>query len=160
MGPELTIQFIRNYTAEPIGHAVREAATQIGLPVKTQFGGYDNLGAEIANLVSSHEPPAIVIVTIDLDYFAGGIFSPKWNITQVTNDLTALLAAVDALDDKSFVLLSTFIPAFRTSMPWSPSHPVLGRAAGAFELNTMLRGFVAQRPNRCGLLDFERIAAQ
>jgi len=27
-------------------------------------------------------------------------------------------------------------------------------------LNTILRDFVAQRPNRCGLLDFERIAAR
>jgi FkbH-like protein len=160
MGAELTIQFIRNYTAEPIGHALQEAVGQIGLSVKTQFGAYDNLGAEIATLSSSQETPSIVIVTIDLEYFSGGIFSPKWELAQVINDFNSLLAAIDAIPAKSFVLISTFIPAFRTSMPWTPRHPVLGRDSAAFELNTILRDFVAQRPNRCGLLDFERIAAR
>ena len=160
MGPELTIRFIRNYTAEPIGQAVQEAAGQLGLSVITQFGAYDNLGAEIASIHSIAEPPSIVVITIDLDYFSGGPFAPTWNLTQTINDLQALLAAVDALDAKSFVILSTFIPPFRTSLPWSPGHPVLGRDAAAFELNTVLRDFVARRSNRCGLLDFERIAAR
>ena len=75
MEAELTVQFIRNYTVEPLGHAVQEAAKQIGLTVKTQFGAYDNLGAEIATLASSQESPSIVIITIDLDYFSGGIFN-------------------------------------------------------------------------------------
>src|SRR5258706_6554963 len=158
MGAELTIRFVRNYTVEPIGNAVQEEAEQIGLSSKTHFGGYDNLGAEIATLSSSQETPSIVIVTIDLDYFSGGIFSPKWDPGKVINDFKSLLAAIDALSAKSFVLISTFIPAFRTSMPWTPGHPVLGRDSAAFELNTILRDFVAQRPNLCGLLDFERIA--
>ena len=160
MGAELTIRFIRNYTVEPIGNAVQEAAEQIGLSVKTHFGGYDNLGAEIATLSSSQETPSIVIITIDLDYFSGGIFSPKWDPGQVINDFKSLLAAIDALSAKSFVLISTFIPAFRPSMPWTPGHLVLGRDSAAFELNTILRDFAAQRPNRCGLLDFERVAAR
>lgn len=160
MGAELTIQFIRNYTAEPIGHAVQEAAAQIGLSVKTHFGAYNNLGAEIATLSSCPEPPSIVIVTIDLEYFAGGTFSPKWHLAQVVKDFNALLAAIDAISTKSFVLVSTFIPPFRTSMPWTPGHPVLGRDSAAFELNTILRDFIAHRSNRCGLFDFERIAAR
>ncbi|HTA95779.1 MAG TPA: HAD-IIIC family phosphatase, partial [Verrucomicrobiae bacterium] len=61
---------------------------------------------------------------------------------------------------KSFILISTFLPPFRTSLPWAPGHPVLGRDAAAFELNNLLRNFVAQRPSRCGLLDFERLAAR
>lgn len=160
MAAELTIQFIRNYTAEPIGEAVRESGQAIGLSIKTLFGAYDNLGAEIAMISTSAEPPAIVIVTIDLDYFSGGIFSPRWTLAQAVDDLNALLAAVDALPPQSFVLLSTFIPASRPSLPWAPEHPVLGRDAAAFELNRIIRDFVAQRANRCGLLDFERISAR
>ncbi len=160
MGTEITIQFIRNYTAEPIGNALQEAAAPLGLSVKINFGAFDNLGAEIATLASGTEPPAIVVVTIDLDYFSGGIFSPRWQLAQVINDFNSLLAAIDAIPAKSFVLISTFLPAFRTSMPWAPGHPILGRDAAAFELNNLLRDFIAQRPNRCGLLDFERIAAQ
>src|SRR5258708_30740008 len=80
MGAELTIHFIRNYTAEPIGDAVHEAAREIGLALKTHFGAYDNLGAEIATLASCQEPPSIVLVTIDLDYLCGGIFSPQWRL--------------------------------------------------------------------------------
>jgi FkbH-like protein len=95
-----------------------------------------------------------------LDYFSGGIFSPKWQLAQVINDFNSLLAAIDAIPAKSFVLISTFLPAFRTSMPWAPGHPILGRDSAAFELNNLLRDFIAQRPNRCGLLDFERIAAR
>jgi FkbH-like protein len=160
MGTELTMQFIRNYTAEPIGIAVREAAKQTGLTVKTHFGAYDNLGAEIATLSSSQETATFVMVTIDLDYFSGGIFSPKWQLSGMVDDFKALLAAVDAIPAKSFVLISTFVPAFKTSMPWITGHPILGRDSAAFELNTVLRDFVAQRPNRCGLIDFERIAAR
>jgi FkbH-like protein len=160
MGTELTIQFIRNYTAEPIGNVLQEAAALLGLSVKTSFGAFDNLGAEIATLASCPEPPAVVVLTIDLDYFSGGIFSPQWQLGQAFNDFNSLLAAIDAIPAKSFVLISTFLPAFRTALPWVPGHPVLGRDVVAFELNTLLRNFVAQRPNRCGLLDFERIAAR
>ena len=160
MGTELTIHFIRNYTVEPIGQAVQEAAQRVALSVKTHFGGYDNLGAEIATLSSSPENPSLVIVTIDLEYFSGGIFSPKWDRGQVINDFNSVLAAIDLIPSNSLVLLSTFLPAFRTSLPWTPGHPVLGRNSAAFELNTILRDFVAQRPNRCGILDFERIAAR
>lgn len=76
MGTELTIQFVRNYTVEPIGDAVQEASRAIGLSVQTLFGAYDNLGAEIATLASAAEAPSIVIVTIDLDYFSGAFFRP------------------------------------------------------------------------------------
>src|SRR5690348_7546762 len=127
MLPELTIQFVRNYTVEPIGNAVEEAAQQIGLSVKTSFGAYENLGAEIATIASYPEPPSIVVVTIDLDYFSGGIYSPKWDLAEIINDFNTLLAAIDAIPAKSFVLVSTFLPAFRTSMPLAPEHPVLGR---------------------------------
>src|SRR5262245_50682799 len=106
MGLELTIQFVRNYTAEPIGNALREAAEKLGLSVKTHFGAYDNLGAEIANIHSSKEPPSIVVVTIDLNYFSGGIFSTKWDIARAIDDYRALLATIDALDAKSIVILS------------------------------------------------------
>jgi FkbH-like protein len=160
MGTALTIQFIRNYTAEPIGQAVQEAAGKIGLSVKTQFGAFDNLGAEIATLAASQEPPPIVVVTIDLDYYAGGISSPRWDTARALQDFDSLLAAIETIPAKTFVLLSTFIPPFRTSLPWAPAHPVLGRDAAVFELNTRLRDFVAQRANRCGLLDFERLAAR
>ncbi len=160
MGSELTIQFVRNYTAEPIGNALQEAAQKIGLSVKTLFGAYDNLGAEIAALSSSPDSPAILIVTIDLDYFSGGIYSPRWNLSEVIDDFNHLLAAVDAVPANSFVLFSTFIPAFRTSLPLAPGHPLLGKDFAAFELNRILREFIAQRTTRCGLLDFERIAAR
>jgi FkbH-like protein len=160
MATELTIQFIRNYTAEPIGDAVGEGAQAVGLSVKSDFGAYDNLGAEIALLASSPEPPSVVVITIDLEYFSGGIFSPRWNIAHAVDDLNALLAAIDALPTQSFVLISTFLPPFRNSLPWNPAHSVLGKDAAAFELNNLIRAFVAQRPNRCGLLDFERIAAR
>jgi FkbH-like protein len=160
MSVELTIHFIRNYTAEPVRIAVQEAAQRIGLSVKTDFGAYDNLGAEIAALSSREELPSFVVITIDFEFFSGGVFSPNWNRARVIDDFNALLAAVDAIPAKSFVLISTFIPAFRTSMPWAPAHPILGRDSVAFELNSILRDFVAQRPARCGLLDFERIAAR
>lgn len=74
--------------------------------------------------------------------------------------MNALLAAIDALPAQSFVLISTFIPNARTSLPWAPEHRILGRDAAAFELNRILRNFIAQRPNRCGLLDFERLSAR
>ena len=160
MAAELTIQVVRNYTAEPLGNAVQDAARQIGLPVTIQYGAYDNLGAELAKLSSSPECPSIVIITIDLDYFCGGIFSPKWVLAQVIDEFNSLLGAVDAISAQSFVFISNFIPAFRTTMPLAPGHPVLGRESAAVELNLILRDFVAQRTNHCGLLDFDRISAR
>jgi FkbH-like protein len=160
MGTELTIQFIRNYTAEPIGEKLTELAAPLGLSVKNSFGAFDNLGAEIATLASATQPPAVVVVTIDLEYFSGGLFSPNWQLNEVLNDFNSLLAAIDNIPAKSFVLISTFLPAFRSPLPWAPGHPILGRDAAAFELNARLRNFVAERPNRCGLLDFERMAAR
>src|ERR1043165_6548601 len=160
MPPELTIQIIRNDTAEPIGLAVQEAAQQIGLSVKTHFGPYENLGAETAALSASAEAPAVAVLTMDLDYFAGGIFAPGWSQAEAASELDALLVAADAACARSFILISTFIPPFGTSLPWAPGHPVLGKDTAAFQLNTTLREFVAERPNRCGLLDFQRIAAR
>ena len=160
MGTEIAIRFIRNYTAEPIGNAVEEAAQKIGLAVQAQYGDYDNLGAEIAALASSRELPTMVVVTIDLEYFAGGIYSPKWDFGQVVDSFNSLLSAIDALPAPAFVLVSTFIPPFQTSMPSIPKHPVFGRDSAAFELNAILRNFVAARPNRCGILDFERVASR
>ena len=67
----------------------------------------------------------MVVITIDLEYFSGGIFSPRWDRAQVTDDFNSLLTAVDAIPASSFVLISPhFIPAFRTSLPWAPAHPV------------------------------------
>jgi FkbH-like protein len=160
MGSELTIRIIRNYTAEPIADAIKEAAQRVGLAVQPELGAFDNVGAEIAALASDAKPPALAIVTIDLEYFSGGLFSPKWNLPQATSDLRSVLAAIDSIPPACFVLVSTFLPGFRTTMPWAPEHPMLGRSGAAFELNHILRGFVADRPNRCGLLDFERIAAR
>lgn len=155
-----TIRFIRNYTAEPIGLALQELGQKSGLSIKTEFGAYDNLGAELAVLASSSQSSSTLILTIDLDYFAGGIFSSDWRIEVAVDEFRALLDAVDSMPPKVFVLISTFIPPFEISLPWAPGHPVLGRADAAFELNRILREFVAQRADRCGLLDFERIAAQ
>jgi FkbH-like protein len=160
MGVDFTIQVIRNYTAEPIGEAVQEAGGKIGLTIKTSFGAFDNVGPEIAMLATAADAPAIVVVTIDLEYFSGGIFSPKWTLAQAVDDLNAVLAAIDAVPGKVFVLITTFLPPFKTSLPWAPEHPVLGKDGTAFELNRIIRDFVAQRSNRCGLLDFERIAAR
>src|SRR5262249_40138739 len=135
MSAELAIQFIRNYTAEPIGEAVAEAASKIGLTVRTEFGAYDNLGAEIAALATRQESPSVVVVTIDLDYFSGGLFSPKWDRHQALDDFSSLLEAVEAVPSRSFVLLSTFVPPFHAPLPWAPEHPVLGKDGIAYELN-------------------------
>ncbi len=156
----LTIQFIRNYTVEPIADALQEAAAKSGLTVQTTFGGFDNLGVEIAALAKATTPPATVVVSIDLDYFSGGKYSPKWNQAEIVDEFNTLLAAIDAVPAASFVLVSNFIPAFRTSLPLAPGHPVLGREDAAHELNRILRDFVAQRSSRRGLLDFERISAR
>ncbi|PYJ08524.1 MAG: hypothetical protein DME25_01280, partial [Verrucomicrobia bacterium] len=91
MPPQLTVQFIRNYTAEPIGNALVEAAMEVGVLISPRYGAFDNLGAEVAALARSEQPPAMVVVTIDLAYFSGGIFSPGWSVAQVTDDLTTLL---------------------------------------------------------------------
>src|SRR6185437_3380184 len=109
MPQELTIQVVRNYTVEPIGEALHEAAQKIGVSVKTEFGAYDNLGVEIASLAAAPTPPSIVLVTIDLDYFAGGIHSPKWDLAETVNELNSILDAIDAISAKSFVLISNFI---------------------------------------------------
>jgi len=155
VGTELTIRFVRNYTAEPIGNAVQEAAQKLGLTVATQYGDYDNVGAEIAALASSETVPSMVIVTIDLDFFSGGIWSPKWELSRVVENLNEILSLIDALPAAAYVLLSTFIPPFRISLPPQP-----GRDSAASELNAVLREFTARRPNRCGIIDFERIAAR
>jgi predicted enzyme involved in methoxymalonyl-ACP biosynthesis len=160
MMAEQVVHFIRNYTAEPLGNALQEAASKAGLAVKATFGAYENMAVELAGLGSTQEVPSIVILTIDLDYFAGGLFSPQWKHEQAVEELKTILSAVAALPANTFSLLSTFIPPFRTQLPSVPGHPVLGRSAAAFELNALLREFVAQRGNRCGILDFERIAAR
>jgi FkbH-like protein len=160
MGEDLIIQFIRNYTAEPIGNAVQELAQQAGIPINAQFGAYDNLGTEIATLSAASKPPSIVVVTIDLDYFCGGIYSPRWNLAEIVDEFKLLLAAIDTIPLQSFVLITNFIPGFRPSMPLVPGHPVLGRDSAAHELNLILREFVSQRTNKCGLLDFDRISAR
>ncbi|HSU55733.1 MAG TPA: hypothetical protein VLT36_16880, partial [Candidatus Dormibacteraeota bacterium] len=154
------IQFIRNYTAEPIGTDLQEAAKKFGIQIELEFGAYENLGMEIAEIASADPSPAVAVITIDLEYFAGGLYSPLWDMSRTNGELQSLLLAVDRIPAKTLVLLSTFLPPFNTSIPWTPGHPVLGRAAAAFELNQVLREFVAQRPTRCGLLDFERIAAR
>ncbi len=156
MNPPLRIQFIRNYTAEPIGLALQEAARKVGISVEPQFGAYDNLGVELAEIISAAEPPGMVVLTIDLEFFAGGIFSPAWSLDMAMEEFRVLLSAVDALPEKVFVLISTFTSPFRISLPWNPN----GRNAAALELNRVLREFVAQRLRHYGLLDFERIAAQ
>ena len=160
MSNELTIHFIRNYTAEPIGNAVEAAAQKIGLTAKASYGAFDNLGAELVALSSAEVIPTFVVVTIDLDFFAGGLYSAKWDFREVADSFNSILNAVDALPATTFVLISTFIPPARTSMPSMPRHPLFGRNSAAFELNALLRDFVAQRSNRCGILDFERVAAQ
>lgn len=150
-----TIHFVRNYTAEPIGLALEEMAQKDGVSVKTEFGAYDNLGVELARLASLPQTPSIVILTIDLEYFAGGLYSPNWRLEQVVEALRTLLGVVDSMPAKVLVLISTFIPPFETSLPSVPS-----RNTAAFELNRILREFVAERSDRCGILDFERIAAR
>lgn len=155
-----TIHFIRNYTVEPIGLALEEMAQKSGLSIKSEFGAYDNLGVELAGLASSPRPPSTVILTIDLDYFAGGLYSPNWRLEQAVDDFRALLQVVDSMPAKVFVLISSIISPCEISLPSIPGHSVLGRDAAAFELNRILREFVAERSDRCGILDFERIAAR
>jgi FkbH-like protein len=160
MTKDLEIAYIRNYTVEPIARAVEECAPQIGLSIKSRLGAFDNIGPEIAALASSGQAPPVVVISIDLEYFSGGLFAAKWSRAQMLDDFKLLLAAVDAVPADAFVLLSTFVPPFRSPLPWAPEHPLLGRSAAAFELNTLLRDFVTRRPNFRGILDFERIAAR
>src|SRR5437763_8211203 len=97
MAQEVTIRFIRNYTAEPLGNALSDVAQKAGLQIKTEFGAYDNLGAEIATLASSPSPPEFAVVTIDLEYFSGGLSSPKWDFGGVKSGFESLLHAIDAV---------------------------------------------------------------
>src|SRR6185436_17984794 len=114
------------------------------------FGAYDNLGAELATLAAESTNPAdFVVLTIDLEYFCGGLYSPKWDAAQVKRELDLVLAAVDAIGPRSSTLLSTFVPPFRASLPWAPGHPILGKDSIVFQLNDTLRKFVGDRPGRC-----------
>src|ERR1043166_2925323 len=105
MSAALTVQFIRNYTAEPIGLAVEDLARKLGIPVQPQFGAYDNAGPELALLAGSESLPGLVILTLDIDYLSGGICSPKWHAAQATSDLKTLLDIVEVISAKTFVLV-------------------------------------------------------
>src|SRR5262245_27445635 len=104
MSSKVTIRFVRNYTIEPVGDSLVEAASNLGLIVHPEFGAYDNLGVEIAELAAGPESPAVTIVTIDLDYFSAGLFSPRWDRNQALIELERILSAIDRLAAKSFVL--------------------------------------------------------
>ncbi|MDP3849578.1 MAG: HAD-IIIC family phosphatase [Luteolibacter sp.] len=160
MKSTLEIGFIRNYTVEPIGNALREAALQLGMTTNLRFGAYDNLGMEIAMLSSCKTRPSYVVVSVDLDFFCSGFFSSNWDRDQVVSEFNMLLSAIDSIPGESFVLISNFIPNFEITMPHAPGDPILGKDFVVQELNTILRDFVAQRTNRCGLLDFQRIASR
>jgi FkbH-like protein len=158
MTKPLTFQFIRNYTVEPIGSALAESAKESNFSIELTYGSFDNLGTEILNIRISDNPPTFVVLTIDLDYFCGGIYSPNWKRSQVVDEFNQLLNAVDTIPPGSFILISNFIPSTEISIPLSPGHDILGRSSIIDDLNLTLRDFIARRTSRFGLLDFARLA--
>lgn len=154
-----TFQFIRNYTVEPIGSALAESAKESNFSIESTYGSFDNLGTEILNIRTSDNPPTFVVLTIDLDYFCGGIYSPNWKRSQVVDEFNQLLNAIDTIPPSSFILISNFIPTTAISIPLSLGHDILGRSSIYDDLNLTLRDFIAQRTSCCGLLDFARLAA-
>lgn len=154
----LPIRFVRNFTVEPIAEALKPHAAALGLELDPVFGAYDNVVPEI--LEAAIAPPDILIIALDLEFFAGGLYNPHWTLAQARDELENLFGAVESLPPQTLVLFTTFLPPFTRPFPWAPEHPILGRAAAAFSLNELIRAFVAAHPTLCGLLDFERLAAQ
>lgn len=157
---KLEIRFIRNFTVESIGEAARQQASAAGIDLEADYGAYDSVMPELLALQQAAPAPDAVVVLLDADYFAGGLYSPAWSLEEAEAELGQILAAVEKLPPQTFVLLATFLPPFRSPLPWAPAHPVLGRGAAAFALNDRIREFVGRHPGRAGLLDCERLAAR
>ncbi len=155
-----TIHFIRNFTVEAIGGAVKEAAEGLPLSLEITYGAYDNVVPEIHSVSTSGSPPEILILALDIEFFAGGTFRPEWTLSDARAELTRIFSALETVPKGTLILFATFLPPFAITLPWVPEHPMLGRSSAAFSLNQLIRDFVGSHPHRAGLLDLERIAAQ
>jgi FkbH-like protein len=154
-----TIRILRNFTIEHIEPALKSFGEQFGLPVQVQFGAFDSVVQDILSLPESRElgAPDLVVVALNLDSFAGGLWTPGWNMESTK----AALQNIFDLLVKHFsglAIVNTFIPSFFISRPALGAEALGGRPAAVQELNSFIRSCVASNPTRLALVDWDILA--
>jgi FkbH-like protein len=157
MSTEVHIHFVRNFTVEPIGRAIVEALSSEGVSARDTYGAYGNVGFELAGFAQGNETPTYLVLSLDLEYFAGGFHSPLWSRDEALGEFGLLLGAIERIPPQVYVIITDFSPVAAPGLPEIPGHRLYGRNLFIRELNGMIHGFAAARANQCAILSFERI---
>lgn len=156
----LKVQIVRNFTVEPLLEVLGKDLKLSGFELEAEVGAYGNQIQEILTLSKNPDKPDVLILALHMDYFSAGLFSPRWSIEDAKSELNALFHAIDSLPEGIFTVVSTFVSPVHSNLPLPSPNSIAGRDDAAGELNRMVSAFVVNRTNKCGILDFQKIAAR
>ncbi len=157
---QMKVQFIRNYTAEPLGEALANLLAKCPTGFEATFGAYGNVLPELFDIASSKVAPNVLVLTLHLDFFGAGIHSSLWNFAEAEAELNQILRTVEKLPATVYTFISNFVPPTRAELPILGLETYSGRDNTAQEFNLVIREFVKLNAHKCGLLDFQKIAAR
>ena len=151
------VNFLRNFTIEGLEPHIKYHGLRAGIVPVVRFGDYDSVQQEILNR-SSHlysSAPELIVLALHLDtYLPDGWFSP-WSANDVMSGLAALYDSASE-NTEAPILVNTFVPPAETDFGVSAARGLFSHHDQVLRLNQLVRDYVAARPARFLLSDWER----
>jgi FkbH-like protein len=155
--PKVKINFLRNFTIEPIEPFLSLHCLRNGINPEIVFGNYDNVNQEILS-DNSHiytEQPDIIVVSLYLE----NMVPESWDNDTCLNIIENIERYVSTLLKKTpaIVVLNSFIPPSYSDTGLVTNLNLSSKLNGVYLLNAQLRKFVSQHSSRLFLVDSERL---
>lgn len=152
------INFLRNFSIEPIEPFLKYHLYQAGIKPQIVFGDYDNVEQEILN-PDSHlykSAPDVIVLSLMLDQFDPGNRNPGWRADETREKLFGLLDQVVS-KFSALIAVNTFLPPFHRELGIARTTQMADREEQILQLNQSVRQFALNHSARFVVMDWERL---
>ncbi|WP_457427534.1 hypothetical protein, partial [Roseateles sp. P5_E7] len=157
----ININFLRNLTIEGIEPYVSYHGLQAGIAPAIKFGEYDSVQQEILSKDSHlyRSAPELIVLALHLDTYLPDGWCNPWTAAEVMAGLAALYDSA-AEDTSALILVNTFVPPSEPDFGISAARGLFSHHDEVLRLNQLIRDYVASKPARFLLSDWERYLRQ
>ena len=158
-GAEVRVSFLRNFTIEGIEPFLKYHLLKSGLSLSGTFGNYDMMRQELldpGSHIYTHSPD-VIVAALHLESYLPDAGDGGWVAARVMEELAPLFEQIARLSP-ALIAVNTFISPFYADFGIASVADRHSRYDEVLELNRLVRAFVAARPSRFVLMDWERMA--
>lgn len=151
-----SILILRNFSIDHLKRPLEKAGEARGVAISVTLGGYDTISQDLLALPEQRD---LVVCSLILETFAGGLWTPGWTFEHARSELTALYELLKQRSGAR-VVVNTFVPPTNPWLHGTTSSTLSGRTQAVRELNAWIRTFVRENDNVFALVDWEALASR